>query len=215
MARLPRLDLPGIPQHVVQRGNNRLPCVLDDGDRARCWQLLAEGLSRTGCALHAWVLMDNHVHLLLTPPAAGAVARLMPALGRSDVGLFRTTRCQGQSAWPAAGGGVARLQTARPLRRPVLKAIPAHRLVLLQVGADLGNLLVRQPFGDQRPPSLGANGADNAFVFKSRCPAAAATTGRRSRPNRSGCRGWIRRRLTCNDTDRSISSVASSPPESP
>jgi putative transposase len=94
MARLPRLDLPGIPQHVVQRGNNRLPCVLDDGDRARYWQLLAEGLSRTGCALHAWVLMDNHVHLLLTPPAAGAVARLMPALGRSYVGLFRTTRCQ-------------------------------------------------------------------------------------------------------------------------
>lgn len=35
MARLPRLDLPGIPQHVVQRGNNRLPCFLDDGDRLR------------------------------------------------------------------------------------------------------------------------------------------------------------------------------------
>lgn len=98
---------------------------------------------------------------------------------------------------------------------PVLKAIPAQRRVMLQVGADLGNLLVRQPFGDQRPPSLGANGADIAFVFKSPCRAAAATTGRRSRPNRSGGGGWIRRRLTCNDTDRSISSVATSPPEWP
>ena len=49
MARLPRLDLPGIPQHVVQRGNNRLPCFLDDEDRARYRQLLREALHATGC----------------------------------------------------------------------------------------------------------------------------------------------------------------------
>ena len=42
MTRLPRLDLPGIPQHIVQRGNNRLPCFLDDEDRARYRQLLRE-----------------------------------------------------------------------------------------------------------------------------------------------------------------------------
>ena len=70
MARLPRLDLPGIPQHIVQRGNNRLPCFLDDADRARYRQLLREVLLATGCRLHAYVLMDNHVHLLATPPEA-------------------------------------------------------------------------------------------------------------------------------------------------
>ena len=64
MARLPRFDLPGIPQHIVQRGNNRLPCFLDDADRARYRQLLREALFATGCQLHAYVLMDNHVHLL-------------------------------------------------------------------------------------------------------------------------------------------------------
>jgi putative transposase len=99
MARLLRLDLPGIPQHLVQRGNNRLPCVLDDGDRARYRQLLGEGLSRTDCALHAWVLMDNHVHLLLTPPAAGDVAQLMQALGRSYVGLFNARHGRTGTLW--------------------------------------------------------------------------------------------------------------------
>jgi putative transposase len=68
MARQPRFDLPGIPQHVVQRGNNRLPCFLDDNDRRRYLHLLGEALLATGCALHAYVLMDNHLHLFLTPP---------------------------------------------------------------------------------------------------------------------------------------------------
>jgi putative transposase len=54
MARLPRIDLPGIPQHVVQRGNNRLPCFLDDGDRLRYLQLLRESLATTYCGLHAY-----------------------------------------------------------------------------------------------------------------------------------------------------------------
>ena len=68
MARQPRLDLPGIPQHVVQRGNNRLPCFLDADDRHRYLHLLGEALLDTGCALHAYVLMDNHVHRLVTLP---------------------------------------------------------------------------------------------------------------------------------------------------
>ena len=59
MARLPRPDLAGIPQHIVQRGNNRLPCFLDDEDRQRYLQLLLEALGRFGCRLHAYVLMDN------------------------------------------------------------------------------------------------------------------------------------------------------------
>ncbi|MCA7904932.1 transposase [Burkholderia cepacia] len=86
MARLPRLDLPGIPQHVEQRGNNRLPCFLDDADRQRYLHLLRDELPHTGCLLHAYVLMDNHVHLLLTPPDTGMTARLMQKLGRKYVG---------------------------------------------------------------------------------------------------------------------------------
>jgi putative transposase len=69
MARQRGIDLPGIPQHIVQRGNNRLPCFLDDYDRSRYRQLLREALLATGCELHAYVLMDNHVHLLATRPS--------------------------------------------------------------------------------------------------------------------------------------------------
>ena len=99
MARLPRLDLPGIPQHIVQRGNNRLPCFLDDEDRARYRQLLREALLATGCQLHAYVLMDNHVHLLATPPEAGALGRLMQKLGRQYVGLFNARHGRTGTLW--------------------------------------------------------------------------------------------------------------------
>ena len=99
MARQPRLDLPGIPQHVVQRGNNRLPCFLDDVDRRRYLTLLGEALLATGCKLHAYVLMDNHVHLLTTPPEIGAVARLMQKLGRGYVGQFNTRHRRTGTLW--------------------------------------------------------------------------------------------------------------------
>jgi putative transposase len=99
MARQPRFDLPDIPQHVVQRGNNRLPCFLDDNDRRRYLNLLGEALLATGCALHAYVLMDNHVHLLLTPPEAGAISRLMQKLGRAYVGQFNARHRRTGTLW--------------------------------------------------------------------------------------------------------------------
>ena len=99
MARQPRLDLPGIPQHVVQRGNNRLPCFLDEADRRRYLTLLGEALLDTGCKLHAYVLMDNHVHLLSTPPEIGAVARLMQKLGRGYVGQFNARHRRRGTLW--------------------------------------------------------------------------------------------------------------------
>jgi putative transposase len=99
MARLPRPDLAGIPQHVVQRGNNRLPCFLDDEDRQRYLQCLRQSLLRFGCRLHAYVLMSNHVHLLLTPDAPGAVSRLMHAFARNYVGLFNGRHGRTGTLW--------------------------------------------------------------------------------------------------------------------
>ncbi|WP_344759125.1 transposase [Luteimonas lutimaris] len=99
MARLPRFDLAGIPQHVVQRGNNRLPCFFDDDDRQRYLQCLRHGLSRFGCELHAYVLMSNHVHLLLTPKEAGAVSRLMHTFSRNYVGLFNGRHGRTGTLW--------------------------------------------------------------------------------------------------------------------
>ncbi|WP_460831072.1 transposase [Lysobacter humi (ex Lee et al. 2017)] len=99
MARQPRLDLPGIPQHIVQRGNNRLPCFLDDGDRSRYRHLLRQALTATRCQLHAYVLMDNHVHLLITPPAMGAIGQLMQKLGRQYVGQFNARHRRTGTLW--------------------------------------------------------------------------------------------------------------------
>ena len=85
MPRQPRLDIPGIPQHVVQRGNDRQPCFFREEDYRRYLSELTELALRRGCAVHAYVLMTNHVHLLLTPSAVGQVGRLMQALGRRYV----------------------------------------------------------------------------------------------------------------------------------
>lgn len=92
-------SIPGIPQHIVQRGNNRLPCFLDDEDRQRYLQLLRQAALATKCQIHAYVLMDNHVHLLATPPQAGAAPRMMQARGRSYVGLFNARHRRTGTLW--------------------------------------------------------------------------------------------------------------------
>jgi putative transposase len=102
MARQPRFDLPGIPQHVVQRGNNRLPCFLDDLDRQRYLQCLRQALGRFGCRLHAYVLMSNHVRLLLTPSEAGVLSRLMHTFARNYAGLFNGRHGRTGTLWEGA-----------------------------------------------------------------------------------------------------------------
>lgn len=92
MARQPRLDLPGVPQHVVQRGNNRSACFFDDRHRRLYLDFLAEASAAADVHVHAYVLMTNHVHLLITPPTAGAMSAMMQALGRRYVQRFNALR---------------------------------------------------------------------------------------------------------------------------
>jgi putative transposase len=93
MPRPPRLNLPGIPQHVTQRGNNRQACFFDDEDRIAYLSLLGKAAHVRGCEIHAYVLMTNHVHLLVTPTTPDGVSRLMQDIGREYVrrinGLYR------------------------------------------------------------------------------------------------------------------------------
>ena len=74
--------LAGVPVHVIQRGNNRGPCFVNDEDRNFYLFHLARGLGRCGCELHAYCLMTNHVHLLLTPKGAESCAALMKHMGQ-------------------------------------------------------------------------------------------------------------------------------------
>jgi putative transposase len=82
MPRRARIMIPGITVHVVQRGNNKAGCFFDDVDREFYLFHLARMLSRTRCALHAYCLMTNHVHLLLTPQHATGCALLMKGIGQ-------------------------------------------------------------------------------------------------------------------------------------
>jgi len=81
MARKPRFNLPGMPQHVVQRGNNRQPCFYRQQDYRRYKAILEEEAAACDCAVHAFVLMTNHVHILVTPGSEHSLPRMMQRLG--------------------------------------------------------------------------------------------------------------------------------------
>ncbi len=85
MPRRPRIHLDGVPLHIVQRGHNREPCFFAEEDYYSYLHWLKEAMREAQCVLHAYVLMTNHVHLLLTPRQAEAVPRLIIALGRRYV----------------------------------------------------------------------------------------------------------------------------------
>jgi putative transposase len=85
MARKPRFNIAGVPQHVVQRGNNRQPCFFAEDDYFRYLDDLYEAASRNQVAIHAYVLMTNHVHLLATPGYEYGIAHTMQDLGRKYV----------------------------------------------------------------------------------------------------------------------------------
>ena len=77
MPRVARLEVPGIPLHVTHRGVNRCAVFVDDIDRGTYLHLLAEQLLDQEVAMHAYVLMGNHVHLLLSAPVEVAISRAM------------------------------------------------------------------------------------------------------------------------------------------
>jgi putative transposase len=85
MPRRPRSDLTGFPLHVIQRGNNRSACFLTDADRATYMHWLGHYAEMNEIKVHAWALMDNHVHLLITPPTSAHASRFMQSLGRRYV----------------------------------------------------------------------------------------------------------------------------------
>ena len=99
MARLPRLTLAGYPHHVIQRGNNRQAIFADRQDFEAMLALLAENAQKFGVAVHAYVLMDNHFHLLATPTTAEALPLMMQAVGRSYVRYFNDRHGRSGTLW--------------------------------------------------------------------------------------------------------------------
>lgn len=82
MPRKPRFYMPGIAAHIVQRGNCRQPVFFDTADYLAYLSWLKEGADMFGCAVHAYCLMTNHVHLLLTPDTTESISRTIQFVGR-------------------------------------------------------------------------------------------------------------------------------------
>jgi putative transposase len=85
MPRRARIHIAEMPLHIVQRGHNRGACFFNEVDYLSYQHWLGEALRENDCALHAYVLMTNHVHLFITPKKAESVSRFVMALGRRYV----------------------------------------------------------------------------------------------------------------------------------
>ncbi|MFH1871444.1 MAG: transposase [Pseudomonadota bacterium] len=99
MPRRPRIHLAGLPMHLVQRGINREPCFFAEEDYHCYLHWLQKSAADWGCAIHAYVLMTNHVHLLVTPQRSDGPAKLMQSLGRRYVQYVNRAYKRSGSLW--------------------------------------------------------------------------------------------------------------------
>jgi len=99
MARLPRFVLPGHPQHVIIRGNNRDPVFIADEDYRFFLDKLLEATRKHQCDVHAYVLMTNHLHLLITPHKEDGISKSIQMLGRYYVRYFNHAYHRSGTLW--------------------------------------------------------------------------------------------------------------------
>jgi len=99
MARLPRLTLAGYPHHIILRGNNRQAIFMDMADFQRMLALLQTHAIEQGVQVHSYVLMSNHLHLLLTPLQNDSLPKMMQAVGRTYVLYFNKRHGRSGTLW--------------------------------------------------------------------------------------------------------------------
>jgi putative transposase len=99
MARLPRLTVPGYPHHIIQRGNNRQAIFAGPTDYELLLSLIDEHARKQQVAIHAYVLMSNHFHLLATPETAEGIPQMMQAVGRRYVRTYNLRHGRTGTLW--------------------------------------------------------------------------------------------------------------------
>jgi len=99
MPRHPRAFLPGMPVHLIQRGNNRQVCFYTDRDYVVYLDKLRESSISCSVAIHSFVLMTNHVHLLCTPSCTDGISKMMQGLGRYYVRYVNSTYRRSGTLW--------------------------------------------------------------------------------------------------------------------
>ena len=99
MARLPRLTVPGYPHHIIQRGNNRQAIFAATGDYQTLLDIFDEHARKLQVAIHAYVLMSNHFHVLATPETLHGLPQMMQAVGRRYVRYFNQRQGRSGTLW--------------------------------------------------------------------------------------------------------------------
>jgi putative transposase len=99
MARLPRYVIPGQPQHIIQRGNNRQIIFAAEADYQFFRDALVEAADKHGLAIHAYVWMTNHIHLLATPEFDDSISKVFQSVGRRYVQYFNFTYRRSGTLW--------------------------------------------------------------------------------------------------------------------
>lgn len=99
MARLPRLTIPGYPHHIIQRGNNRQAIFSGPADYELLLNLIDEHARKQQVAVHAYVLMSNHFHLLATPETEDGIPQMMQAVGRRYVRNYNLHQGRTGTLW--------------------------------------------------------------------------------------------------------------------
>jgi putative transposase len=99
MARLSRYVIPGQPQHLIQRGNNRQAIFAADADYQFFRDAMIEASHKYGLAIHAYVWMTNHVHLLATPEKDDSISKVFQSVGRRYVQYFNHTYQRSGTLW--------------------------------------------------------------------------------------------------------------------
>ena len=107
MARLARLVIPGLPHHVTQRGNGRAQTFFTDADYALYRDLLAASCRAAGVEIWSWVLMPNHVHLILNPADADGIRRALAPVHRRYAGAIHARLRRTGHFWQGRFGAVA------------------------------------------------------------------------------------------------------------
>lgn len=99
MARLPRFTVPGQPQHIIQRGNNRQIIFAAEADYQFFRDALVEAAAKHGLHIHAYVWMTNHIHLLATPQYEHSISKVFQSVGRKYVQYFNYTYKRSGTLW--------------------------------------------------------------------------------------------------------------------
>jgi len=107
MARLARVVIPGLPHHVTQRGNGRAPTFFGDADYALYRDLLAASCRAAGVEVWSWVLMPNHVHLILVPGDADGLRRALAPAHRRYAGVIHARERRTGHFWQGRFGAAA------------------------------------------------------------------------------------------------------------